>query len=185
MKFFDFWAFQKLRKFYHITKSSFKCFSGHFMLPTLYYRFLNLLWVVETTTLKTELHSVSIVIKFVSPSIGPLCWLIKSTGLENFSWELNQTLESLNWMTWWNLLFIGWDKASKKNCWKFHLELKNLFLSNIMKEYKWTSCLYMIKDGKKQRLYAEAKMLNRFVGRRIQRDVQNRLMQSALLWLWL
>jgi len=56
MKLFDFGAFQNLKKCFHMTKSSFTCFLGYFMLPPVL-----LGWIPGLGFFNIEIGAVSLV----------------------------------------------------------------------------------------------------------------------------
>ena len=74
--------------------------------------------VVESTTLissfKIDLHPVTVFCEFLFPTICSFVWfVVESTRVENFWTEFNQSIESLQWMTWRNFLFGSESKNRK------------------------------------------------------------------------
>ena len=83
-----------------------------------------LVFIVESTSLvtswKVSFHTISICLEFCDPCL--LRWEEGEPVVHNFLGEINQFGQSLEWVTWWDLLFIlSRGKGNKDSWWEFHL----------------------------------------------------------------
>ena len=83
-----------------------------------------LIFIIESTSLvssfEVSCHTFSISFEFSDP--GLLRWEEWEPVVHNFFGEFNQSVQSLKWVSWWDLLFIilGGGNGNNDNWWDFH-----------------------------------------------------------------
>ena len=84
------------------------------------------------TTVEVTLHTFSIVGELVYLFV--LRWKPWKPVVEKLFREISQTLQSMEGVSWWDLLVLSWSKGQKKSWWKFHF---SFFL--LLSRFLWST----------------------------------------------